>query len=235
MNKWKSFKVFVTFVLVLGLFGFLFPLQKTEAVTSKSAHVTTHYYKGEKFLKYPQVSGQTSKSAQNKINTVFLGAVKKSYQKYLQTMKQEKIDKANGYCQGATCNYIQSSSYQTKYNTNGKLSILYHDYQYAGGAHGGDIVTSYNFSLSTGKQYKINDILKTTTNFKKVTNYAFNYLSSHEPYKEYIITSKSEFSVNKNTQFYFTSGGIYLVFQEYEVCAYAAGQPILKIPSSIYK
>ncbi|RFU61290.1 DUF3298 domain-containing protein [Peribacillus glennii] len=29
--------------------------------------------------------------------------------------------------------------------------------------------------------------------------------------------------VNKNSQFHFTNGGIYLVFQEYEVSYYAAG------------
>ncbi|WP_158555956.1 RsiV family protein [Peribacillus glennii] len=46
---------------------------------------------------------------------------------------------------------------------------------------------------------------------------------------------QSDVPVNKNSQFHFTNGGIYLVFQEYEVSYYAAGNPVVKIPSSVYR
>jgi hypothetical protein len=235
MRKTNFIKVFFALVLALGLYGTIFPSQKSEAASSSKAIVTSHYYKGIKSLKYPQVSGLKSRTVQNKINEIFITAVKKSYSAYVQTMNQEKIDKAKGYCSGQMCKYEQISSYQIKYNTNGLLSILYHNYNYSGGAHGNDYVDAYAFSLTSGHQYQINDILKKSSNYTKVKNYAYQYLSTHKPYKEFLLVSKSEFSVNKKTQFYFTSGGIYLIFQEYEVCAYAAGQPIVKIPSYVYR
>ncbi|RFU61304.1 DUF3298 domain-containing protein [Peribacillus glennii] len=49
------------------------------------------------------------------------------------------------------------------------------------------------------------------------------------------LEKQSDVPVNKNSQFHFTNGGIYLVFQEYEVSYYAAGNPVVKIPSSVYR
>ena len=41
--------------------------------------------------------------------------------------------------------------------------------------------------------------------------------------------------INRNTQFVYADGGIKLVFQEYEVAAYAAGSPKVNIPYTIYE
>ncbi len=41
-----------------------------------------------------------------------------------------------------------------------------------------------------------------------------------------------DFAVNEQTQFYFTESGIDLIFQQYDVAAYAAGHPTISIPSS---
>jgi hypothetical protein len=237
MKKIKLVKIFAAFILALTLFGSLSTFQKADASSSTKATVTTHYYKSKKFLKYPQVSGLKSKSAQNKINASFLSAVKKSYSGYLQLMKDEARDKKTSWCKQnpEMCKYSSATSYKTKYNSNGKLSILYYDYAYTGGAHGMTGVTSYNFSLTSGRQYKINDILKTSANYTKVKDYTYKYFRTHEPYKSYVY-SKSDYSVNKNTQFYYgSSGAIYLVFQEYEVAAYAYGNPAIKIPNSVYQ
>lgn len=236
MRKMKFFKISIAFAFIFGLlFGVTTSQSEANAATTK-ANVSQHLYKGLKFLKYPQVSGLTSKSAQKKINASLLGAAKKSYKAYLEVKKQEKEAKGDKNCKDfpSSCHYEYQSLYKVKYNTSGKLSILYTDYQYTGGAHGISAVTSYNYSLSSGKQYKISDILKTKSNFAKVQKYAYKYFSSQEPYS-YFVNKVSDVPVNKNTQFYFTKGGIYLIFQEYEVGPYAAGNPTIKIPSSLYK
>ena len=234
MVKSKFLKVLVAFLIALGIYGSVSPIQKSEAATTK-AIVSTHYFKGIKNLKYPQVSGLKSKTAQNKINSVLLTAVKTSYNEYVQTMNQEKYDKKHGYCTGETCRYYWNSSYKVKYQSTGFISILYSDDTYAGGAHGATVLTAYNFSLTTGKQYKINDILKTSSNYTKVRNYSYNALKSNKFYHQFLLVSKNDNFVTKDTQFYFGSNGIYLQFQEYEVCAYAAGTPVVKIPYSVYK
>ncbi|GIN86123.1 hypothetical protein J6TS2_25090 [Heyndrickxia sporothermodurans] len=231
MKKGSSFiKIAIAFILFIG-FVFSGSSLETKAATKK-AKITQKTYKGKKFLKYPKVSG-INKTAAKKINATINNAVKKSYRSYQGVMKMQKEAQKNGYC-NSPCKYYYNVKYKVKYNTNGKLSIYYYDSAYTGGAHSNGYATVYNFNLSTGKQYKINDILKKSANYKKVQKYAYNYLSKHKPYK-YFVRQLSAVQVNKNTQFSFAKNGIYLVFQEYEVASYADGTPFIKIPSSVYK
>jgi hypothetical protein len=128
--------------------------------------------------------------------------------------------------------YQYDVSYKVKYVTSKQLSLLFYDYEYTGGAHGITAVTSYNFNANTGKQYSLTDILNTKSKVLKVQKYAYQAL--HKLYPEFV-QKVSDVPVNKNTSFYFTKGGIYLLFQEYDVAPYAAGNPVVKIPDSLYK
>lgn len=199
-----------------------------------SVKVSQKKYKNISALKYPQVSRLKSKSAEKKINQTLENYAKNSYKAYLQTEKDEKEHRKEGWCSGSMCNYTYSTSYQVKFNQDGKLSILMTSYYYGGGAHGMGEVTSFNFTTSNGNQQKISNILTSKSKYTKVQKYAYNYMKNREPFKG-MIEKQSDVPVNKNSQFYYTSGGIYLVFQEYEVAAYAAGNPTVKIPSSVYK
>lgn len=149
--------------------------------------------------------------------------------------EQEKIQNED-YCKEipSACQYSYQTSYEVKYNANGKLSIIYFDYVYTGGAHGNGFATLYNFDINTGKHYQINDILKIPANYSNVTEYVFQYLSTHEPNSNFV-KNISDFNINKDTQFSFADDGINLIFQEYEVAPYAAGNPQVFVPSSVYK
>ncbi len=234
MKKRSSYLRIISAVLLVIVFSFsaFSPGIDTNA-SSQKAKFTKHSYKGINSLRYPQVYG-INKNAASKINSTLKKAAEKSYKSYLDLKKAEKNVPKEELCKKTPrCKYSYNSLFQVKYNSNGKLSIHYFDYTYTGGAHGKSHASMYNFDLSTGKQYKINDILKTSCNYKKVQKYAFKYLSTHKPYSDSVF-QLSDVTVNKNTQFSFYKDGIYLVFQEYGM-SYDDGTPFIKIPKSIYQ
>ncbi|OIK10688.1 DUF4163 domain-containing protein [Bacillus sp. MUM 13] len=193
--------------------------------------VTKHTYKVSD-LSYPQVSGMKNKTAEKKINQTLLSEAARSYKAYLATQAQEKRDRSEEWCSGFACNYKYITSYKVKYNDGSKLSILITDYTYLGGAHGNDYVEGFNFN-SSGTRVKISDILTTKATMEKVRTYAYNYLIKHES-TGYFVHKRSDVPMNSKSQFFFAQGGIYLIYQEYELAPFAAGNPVLKIPSSVY-
>ncbi|MBV7508911.1 DUF4163 domain-containing protein [Bacillus sp. sid0103] len=235
MKKRSSFWGMISAFLLVMVFSFSSFAPSIDAnASSQKAKFTKHSYKGINLLRYPQVYGINKKAA-SQINSTLKKAAAKSYKSYLNVKKEEKKVPREELCKKtARCKYSFNSLYEVKYNSNGKLSIYYLEYTYKGGAHGKSHVTMYNFDLSTGKQYKINNLLKTSSKYKKVQKYAFKYLSTHEPYSR-SISQLSDVTVNKNTQFSFAKDGIYLVFQENEIPSYPDGNPFIKIPKSVYK
>ncbi|WP_147534565.1 DUF3298 and DUF4163 domain-containing protein [Bacillus marasmi] len=208
---------------------------KENAFTSKIT-LSKNHYNDKDFITYPQVSGVSSKSSQESINAALTGAAKKAYDAYLNLMKEQEEIQNEDYCKEMpdSCHFAYDLSYEVKYNADGKLSISFYDYTYTGGAHGNGVVSVYNFDIKTGKQYQISDMLKTPDAFSKVTEYAFNYLSTNRPYSSFV-TNKADFTINENTQFSYGDDGIFLIFQEYEVASYADGHPAIFVPTSVYK
>ncbi|MDR7002214.1 PdaC/SigV domain-containing protein [Neobacillus niacini] len=215
---------------------------------SKKAYVATKYlkfgvtvkkykYKNISDLKYPQVTGLKSKTAEKKINQALLTYAKSAYKNYLKMLADEKQIKQDepDLCKESpyACDYGYATSYSVKFNDGKHLSILLYDSLYQGGAHGLETATSYNFTISNGNQIKLMNILTSKSKISKVQKYAYNYMMKHQ--ETFYITKLSDVVINKNTQFYYTDGGIKLVFQEYEVGPYAVGFPTVKIPSSVYK
>lgn len=228
MKKAKLFKISIVVALIFSLLSCMIFEGEIKAATSK-VKVTQHHYKSKKFLKYPQISG-LKKTINKKVNAVLSNHIKSSYKNFLHLKDIEKKNRNSKIDPP----YRYETSYKVKYSTSNTLSILFYDYQYTGGAHGMGYATTYNFNITTGKQVKIKDVLKTKTNFKKVQKYAYDYLRTHEPYADFV-QKLSDVNVDANSQFYYTKNGIYLVFQEYEVAPYSYGNPAIKIPSSVYK
>lgn len=224
--NWKHKKYRIFFIISLTLFIALlfFWFKSTHDAETSEARLSKHRYNG--VISYPQVFG-IKKSAAIKINAALEKAAQNSYKNYLNLMKAGKsVNKTD-----KKFKYAYNTSYRFMYNRKGKLSIIYHDYLYTGGA-GALYVTAFNFDLSTGEQYEIKDIIKTS--YKKVQKYAFDYLSTHEPYAK-SVTKLSDVPVNKDTQFVFYDDSIFLVFQDDVIESYPDGNPFIKIPKSVYE
>lgn len=205
--------------------------------TKPAVKVTSNKYNKLSVLKYPQIAGLKNKSSEKAVNSALLSHAKRSYQAYVELMNDEaQAKREDEWCweYPAMCNYDYNLSYKTKYNKGKKLSILYTDYVYSGGAHGLEGVTTYNFNLTNGKRVKLNDILNTKTKRAKVQQYVYNYINKR-PQQFFSDVKRSDIKINNGTQFYYAEDGIYIVFQVYEVTAYAYGNPAVKVPASVYK
>ncbi|SFG71659.1 DUF4163 domain-containing protein [Sporolactobacillus nakayamae] len=218
----------VFFLTALALIFIAFLIYLFTAVQHQETSVprfTKHHYSGERLLLYPQVQGINKKAAA-RINETLEKAGQNSYKNALNLKRAGTFTKDSRYSYNSAYNVIN--------NKNGKLSILYRDYMYTGGSNGSLYITMYNFDLSTGQQYEIKDILKTSAQYEKVKKYAFNYLSTHDPYAK-SVSKLSDFTVNKATQISLYDHGIYLVFQDGEVKSYPDGYLFIKIPESVYQ
>ena len=127
------------------------------------------------------------------------------------------------------------TSDHVKYNRNNKLSILFADYQFTGGAHGNTVITSYNFDLKSGKQLTLDDFLTSDREYEKVTNYALAYMKKHPEIFYSNPAEFTDFKVTEETNFYLSDKGIELIFQQYEVGPYVSGNPSVLIPASVFQ
>jgi len=181
-------------------------------------------------LKYPLITGLADKTVQKKLNTLF---------------KKEAINAKN---QGLKCAVVLSQSeyggtklcetyldYKIAYNQNGLLSVVFSEYQYAGGAHGSTTQSSYTFDLQTGEELKLNDLLNAD---KKYTSY-INAIIKKEIDKKVASGDLFELekfkSIGKNPAFYLSDEGIVFYFQQYEYFPYAAGIQEFVIPFPLLK
>ena len=119
---------------------------------------------------------------------------------------------------------------------NNVLSILIYDYRYMGGAHGSTTVASYNFDVLTGNQITLNSVAKTNSAYLKMEKYARVDLLNQNAKMGMVFTELlHELNIDNNRPFYFYENGIVVKFYEYEVAAYAAGMPEVKIPYSVFR
>ena len=204
-----------------------------KTVVAKIGKVTTQ---ADSELIYPQISGLSIKTVQEKINNTLRNHIKNSIKNkkaMLVDLEQWKKEDDGTYYEFEFA-WEYKTAYEVAYNKNNTLSIIMYDYQYTGGAHGHSGAETYNFNLNTGNRILIHDVLKNRNTYLKVQKHAYNtMINSNNPF--FYVQSLDEVQIDRNTQFVFADGGIKLVFQEYEVAPYAAGSPKVNIPYTIYE
>ncbi len=117
-------------------------------------------------------------------------------------------------------------NYVVTYSENGLLCVLFDDYLYQGGAHGGTMRTGYTADINTGESYTLEGLFRPNTDYVS--------LLSAEVAKQIQamgIEPIVEFSIIRPDQdFYLKDGYLVLYFQQYELMAYAYGFPEFRIP-----
>lgn len=201
----------------------------------KGVTINKHLYKNSKAVVYPQVSGLKSKPAQDKINAVLLNKAKQSYKAYQQLLKDEKDMQGDPICKElpSACDYDYQADYTIRYNDGKQLSVLFQDYEYTGGAHGLANIEGHTFTISTGKEVKLSDILTTDAKYKAVQKYAYNYMQKHKDM--FYVERLSDVNIKRDAEFFYNFNGITVKFGQYAVAPYAAGMPEIQIPRSVYK
>ncbi|MGN8644574.1 DUF3298 and DUF4163 domain-containing protein [Gracilibacillus sp. HCP3S3_G5_1] len=210
----------------LFLFFLLFTMMTPMVLAnSQTALVTDELYKDMEALKYPKVSELEKTEMEDKINKTFEKYIKASYKELKENEKQgEKYDFQAEY----------QTDYQVKYNQSPKLSILTSNYIFSGGAHGNTTVESFNFDIDEGSRIYLTNVLTDEEQIKAVRDYVWEY-AIERPDIFYPDLKKEDINLTKDTAFYFTDDGITLVFQQYEIAPYVAGNQEIHIPQEIYK
>ncbi|MEH7288293.1 hypothetical protein COD13_22785 [Priestia megaterium] len=183
-------------------------------------------------ISYPQASGLFNKPFEASFNRKFLNLAKETQQANKELKEQEKEDRENGWSPGP---YYQNMKYSVPYNQDNILSISITYDEYSGGAHGNAWIDTYNYDLLKAKQLSLKDVIKNQTQLGKVNKYIRDQMIVRNK-KGAGFEVKDFKSVNlTQDQFYYTSGGIVIIFGEYEYGPYANGINFFKVPYSVFK
>ena len=200
---------------------------------TKKAVIYEKYLENSPII-YPQVKGLANQKAQRKINAALLKKAQSANKNRLKLLEDEKVAKKHWKSSlGPFRPYEYKFTYKVPYNANNRLSVIYYQYIYTGGAHGNTKGITFNFNTSTGEVIPLSKMI----NGKQKAVQTHAYSSLQKKYKGYtLIHSQNEIVLtDKDRLWFFDKNGIKLIFNQYEVAAYAAGMPEVVIPSSIYK
>lgn len=111
--------------------------------------------------------------------------------------------------------------YTIAYNQKDILSIVFQDYQFAGGAHGGINQFAYTVNLKTGQFYELKDFFKEGTDYMNVINQAVKAGLDERDLTAALFEPFT--SIREDQGFYLSNDGLVVYFQQYEILAYAAG------------
>lgn len=200
------------FVAVVILFLVVLPQNIAEAAIS--VKTKSHTYQGQGYV---QIIGG-NKTATNKINKI-LKAHAVNAAKWDKENKQ--IDKSSWY----------KSLANTKYNKNERLSVVYTDAIYTGGAHEIYGTTAYNFDLKTGNLIKLNDVVNTESKiYNLIEAISTNLQSKYDKGENIFSVSISYFPIGPDSAFFYYDKGIVIRFDPYDVAPFSEGFIDIKIP-----
>jgi len=187
---------------------------------------------------YPEFSGLKNTEAQNKINQDIKNSI-------ITITDQFKTDSKTN-CNFSdlpdnppdwVCEIVVAFDGFNLVN-NKILSAKIEYYQFTGGAHGGTTYDFINYSIDSGEKINWDQIFKKDSDYLKIiSDYAKNSLNRQLLKPEdsmsdlgWIEEGTSPISDNYNTNVGFNKDGLVIVFQQYQVAAYAAGPQEVTIP-----
>jgi inhibitor of cysteine peptidase len=183
-------------------------------------------------LQYPQVGKLGDYEVQNIINAVLRHAAAKAVDEGLQNsfeLTQARLDYPD---QNLMCDtYL---NYRVTYNRNNLLCVTLFDYQYAGGAHGSMVQTSYTFDLTTGDILELGDLLNDASSYLPFINSAIRTeIDNRVASGDLVEFDSARFeTIGDQPAFYLSDDAIVFYFQQYEYFPYAAGIQEFFIPYS---
>lgn len=120
------------------------------------------------------------------------------------------------------------------------LSLPIEYYQFLGGAHGGTTYQFLNYNTDTGERFDWKNYFKFDSQYmQKIAEYSKQDLEKQLLKPEELMTNEDWINrgteptlENYNTNVGFTKNGLIIIFQQYQVAAYAAGPQKVIIPYS---
>lgn len=170
-------------------------------------------------IKYPQLIGK-------QLGVAKINAVLKKYEEQTVANIKKELKQMGEPAPGHK--YVYSSVWQVTYGEQGYISLVIDNYSDTGGAHGNTIRKAFTFSVVDGKQLGLGDVLKANPDYKNVLNSKLlKLLSADKGYLESVNKGlvKPFKGLSGQPDFYVTSTGIVVFFQQYEYTPYSSGFP----------
>lgn len=176
-------------------------------------------------VQYPRLAGLAA-AIQDPINAFFESRVRPVID---QGYQSEKDSLASADYRWQTEVF---ANYTVAYNQKGLLSLVFDDYLYCGGAHGGTTRTGYTVDIASGKTYALKDL------FAPGADYV-SRLSAEvtKQIKAQGIEPLTPFTaIRADQDFYINNDDCLVVFfRQYELMPYAFGFPEFKVPLASLK
>lgn len=119
-------------------------------------------------------------------------------------------------------------SFEVKTNQRGVLSLSLLNYTFTGGAHGNTLQKSLTFDADTGRSYKLADLFKPGSDYKK----RLNTLIEAQIKSRNLPLLETYPGISNDQDFYIADKALVIYFQLYELVPYAWGFPYF--PISVY-
>lgn len=226
----KSITGYLALTLFLSLF-FGFAANPAEAEHMSPVKVKVQQLSEGIF--YPVVtSGIPKRSVLEKINQTLHSHAREVLKADIKYKKQY----AQVHLISAADPYYASTRPFVRYNNGQMLSISFIDEAYTGGAHGMHYEKVYNFNILSGKEYRLNEIIKDKKELQKVNTFVKKQMIDLKDRGRYDFFVDAFKSMDiHNGQFYFYDKGIVVIFQEYEVAPYSNGIIHMEVPYTVFK
>lgn len=173
-------------------------------------------------LQYPQIQGLSNQAVQDQLNQLFQSLAAQAKK----TGEQNAADLAPVLIQypemqGPSARVQTWFDYRIKYNQNDLLSLVFLEYQFAGGAHGSTIQSGYTFDLTTGKQISLADQFLPGVDYVSVISKEVKRQIDERGLTDALFEPFSK--IRPDQGYSLTNQGLVVFFQQYEIMPYAAG------------
>ena len=185
-------------------------------------------------VEYPQIIKYGDASAQDKINKII--------QSEILNIKDEFLKDINDFDLSSVPKEFSSSfesNYEMYYSGDNIFSFTYEIFQYAAGsAHPYYYSKAMNFNLNKIKQIDFSDFFKNgEADLKFISEYCYADLKKQAKENDYefydeTLREGTEPTAGNFENICIKPEGLYVIFNPYQVAAYAAGQQFVTIPYS---
>ena len=126
-------------------------------------------------------------------------------------------------------------SYDVALANDAIVSLIFYNYTFMGGAHGGTSSTTLNYDLKNNRELKLADVFEPNSNYlKAISDYAIADLKPRigEMSDDEWISTGAGATAENYQSWNLTKKGLLITFDQYQVAAYAAGPQTVIIPYS---
>jgi len=171
-------------------------------------------------LQYPRINGLENKLVQDETNTLFKQLAENAAKEGIKNAA-DLAEYAKKYPGGSPNPCETYFDYHVKYNQNNMLSLVFLNYQYAGGAHGNTLQTSYTINLETGKQHSLKDLFKENSDYVSMISDCVKAQLNERNLMDVLLVAFDK--IREDHSYYLTNDGVVVYFQQYEILPGAAG------------